>query len=167
MLTATLYLSPLWPLKHTGEDSNTNSDWFYSNVSEQQHPVPATSQDQRSQKPAFTLLQLWNTLFHALLRGRLSINNTNSSSFFVVNLTCQSNELVKWQTYIVRNISGVLKSFLPKSLPAPIWFWLFPSPPISLPMQCVWFIISGLLHCLLSDCVILPSAWRNMGEMCT
>lgn len=133
MLTATLNLSPLWPLLHTGEDSNANSDWFYSNVSEQQHPVPATGQDQRSQKPAFTMLQLWNALFDAFLRGRLSINNTNSSSFFVVDLTCQGTELVKWQTYIVRNSSGVLRSLLPKSLSAPIWFWLFPAPPISLP----------------------------------
>lgn len=108
---------------------------FYCNYSKQHHIVPATGHDKRSKKPAFILLQLWNTLFEALWRSRLSTYNRNSFSFFL-GFKCQGTELVKWQNYIVQYSSGALKNFLPKSLSFSIYFWLFSSPPISLLSPC-------------------------------
>lgn len=169
MLTATLNLSCLWLLKHSGEDSNTKSDWFYCNLSEQQYTVPATGHNERSKRPAFILLQLWNTLFDALLRSRLSTNNGNSFSFFPVDFTCQGTELVKWQTYIVQNSSGALRSFLLKSLSLSLWFWLFPSPPISLLSPCSAFDLLLVGYCT-SPIWLHNSAFsveRHEGNVCS
>lgn len=169
MLTATLNLSCLWLLKHSGEDSNTRSDWFYCNLSEQQYTVPATGHNERSKRPAFILLQLWNTLFDALLRSRLSTNNRNSFSFFPVDFTCQGTELVKWQTYIVQNSSGALRSFLLKSLSLSLWFWLFPSPPISLLSPCSAFDLLLVGYCT-SPIWLHNSAFsveRHEGNVCS
>lgn len=111
----------------------------------------------------FPSTQVWNTLFDALLRYRLSTKNIDPLTFSVVtNCSITNNSTAKkWCTYILRNSSRALTNFLPKSLS--IWFWLFPFP---LPAHCIQLTISELLHYLLFNCVILPSAWRDTEEMC-
>lgn len=119
----------------------------------------------RNGNPRILLSPLCKCEIHCLMHSRYksSTKNIDPSTFSVVtNCSITNNSTVKkWCTYILRNSSGALTNFLPKSLS--IWFWLFPFP---LPAHCIQLTISELLHYLLSNCVILPSAWRDTEEMC-
>lgn len=112
-------------------------------------------------------MQVWNMLFDALLRSSIDqAPKIQIPPHFLLLQVVQLQITSWWRNGVLTRWETVLEhwpNLLPKSLSDSICFWLFPFP---LPTHCIQLTTSELLHYLLSNCVILPSAWRDMEEMC-